>query len=127
MPKVNVNRIACFSGPNLIVLIIGSVLALVLVVMVYLGALATVNLSPVPYDLFAATTPVYRFAFYGALMFMTVSENLIAPSIAAENAGNYGLGRWWEALFNWVIMTGLVVIVAYRLPFQVMHKAAWMP
>lgn len=87
--------------------------------MVFLTTLSTVNLAPVPFDLFAVTTPVFRIAFYAALMFMTVSENLIAPSIAAANGGNYALGRWWEALFNWIIVTGLVVLVAYRLPFQV--------
>lgn len=101
----------------MITLIAGSLFAVILVPLVFLGALSTVNLSPVPNDLFATTTPVYRFVFYGALMFMTISENLIAPSIAAANHGN--LGRWWEALFNLILVTGLVVIVAYRLPFQV--------
>ena len=107
--------------PNMINLIVGSVFALILVGIVLMASLSTVNLSPVPYDLFATSTPSYRIAFYAALMFMTVSENLIAPSIAAANGGNYALGRWWEALFNWIIVTGLVVLVAYRLPFQVRH------
>ena len=108
--------------PNMINLIVGSVFALILVGIVLTASLSTVNLSPVPFDLFATSTPSYRIAFYAALMFMTVSENLIAPSIAAANGGNYALGRWWEALFNWIIVTGLVVLVAYRLPFQVRHS-----
>ncbi len=105
--------------PNLVNLIVGSIFVVVLVGMMLTTTLSTVNLAPVPFDLFATTTPAYRIAFYGALMFMTVSENLIAPSIAVANGGNYYLGRWWEALFNWIIVTGLVVLVAYRLPFQV--------
>lgn len=109
----------CFAGPNLIYLIVGSVFGVLLTALVLTTSLAPVNLSPVPFDLFAVATPIYRISFYGALMFMTVSENLIAPSIAVANGGNYALGRWWEALFNWIIVTGLVVLVAYRLPFQV--------
>ena len=98
--------------PNLINLIVGSICAVILVAMVIFAAYSTVNLSPVPNDLFACTTPVYRFSFYAALIFMTIDEYLIAPSIP-------GNGRWWEALFNVLIMSALVAVSVYYLPFQV--------
>jgi hypothetical protein len=77
-----------------------------------LASYATVNLAPVPNDLFAVTTPVYRFAFYAALIFMTVNENVISRNIAF-------VGSWWESLFNIFVVTGLVGVVVYYLPFQV--------
>ena len=94
-------------------LIVGSIFAVILVAMVVTASLATVNLAPGPNDLFAVTTPVYRIAFYAALCFMTIDENLIALAIPV-------VGRWWEALFNLFITTALLTVLVYYLPFQVL-------
>jgi hypothetical protein len=104
--------------PNLIYLIVGSIFAVLLLGTVVLASLATVNLSPVPYDLFATTTPSYRIALYLAYTFCTINEYLIANAIP-------GIGRWWEALFNWFVVTGLFATVAYRLPFQLKQGNEW--
>ena len=90
----------------------------ILVTLVFGASLATVNLAPVPNDLFAVTTPSYRMTFYASLMFMTINENLIARVIGDPQIGIY-TGRWWEALLNWVVMTVLFGVLIYSLPFQV--------
>jgi hypothetical protein len=97
--------------PNLINLIVGSIAAVLLVGSVLIASIATVNYVPVPFDLFATSTPIYRIGLYLAMMFMTIDENLIALSIP-------GVGRWWEALFNLLITSGLLALVVYYLPFQ---------
>jgi hypothetical protein len=99
-------------------LIVGSVFAVLLLAIALLAAFATVNLSPVPYDLFATTTPSYRIIFYLAITFMTINENLIAHAIP-------GIGRWWEALFNWFVITGVLFTVCLRLPFQLKQGNEW--
>jgi hypothetical protein len=104
--------VECFAMPGIIYLVVGSVFTLVLVGLALAGSLAAVNLAPVPFDFFAAVTPSYQIAYYAALTFCTINEYLIANAIP-------GIGRWWEALFNWFVVTGLVVLLAYRLPFQV--------
>ena len=106
------SNLTCFAGTNLILLIVGSVLASILVTMVMFASLATVNLAPVPYDLFAVSTPIYRVYYYCALMLMTIDENLIALAIP-------NVGRWWESVFNLLIVSALVGLVVYYLPFQV--------
>jgi hypothetical protein len=111
-------RIACWSSPNIVNLIVGSIFVVILVTLVFGASLATVNLAPVPNDLFAVTTPSYRMAFYASLMFMTINENLIARVIGDPHIGVH-TGRWWEALLNWVVMTVLFGVLIYRLPFQV--------
>jgi hypothetical protein len=80
--------------------------------MVILASFAPANLSPVPNDLFAVTTPVYRIAFYIALMFMTINENVLSRSIPMR-AG------WWESLLNVFTVTALLIVLVYYLPFQV--------
>jgi hypothetical protein len=118
-----VDAVECFSGKNLINLIVGSIFAVVLLVMVGFASLSTVNLAPVPNDLFAVTTPAYRLAFYFALVFMTINENLIAPIIGWPLNKTLPLveqsGHWWEALMNWIVMTILFGVLVYSLPFQV--------
>lgn len=110
--------VACFSGPNVINLIVGSIFTVILLVMVVLGSLATVNLAPVPNDLFAVTTPSYRIAFYFVLVFMTINENLIAKLIGEPGNGDQ-TGIWWEALLNWIVMTLFFAVLVYYLPYQV--------
>lgn len=97
--------------PNLINLIVGSLAAVLLVSSVLIASISTVNYAPVPFDLFATSTPIYRIALYLAMMFMTIDENLIALSIP-------GVGRWWEAMFNLLITSGLLALIVYYLPFQ---------
>ncbi len=83
-----------------------------MVVLAFIATLSVVNYTPVPFDLFTTSTPVYRIALYSALMFMTINEFLIAPSIPE-------IGRWWEALFNLIVLSGLLGVIVYFLPFQV--------
>jgi hypothetical protein len=109
---MTLDSIDCWKWPNLLNLIVGSIFTVILVGLVFLASLATVNYAPVPYDLFATSTAFYRIAFYCALMFMTVNENLIAKSIPV-------VGHWWEALFNLIVISALLVILVYYLPFQV--------
>ena len=104
--------------PNLIYLIVGSVFAVALMGIVLLSSFATVNLSPVPYDLFATTSPSYRIALYLAYTFCTINEYLIANAIP-------GIGRWWEALFNWFVVTAVFTVLAFRLPFQLKQGNQW--
>ena len=108
----------CFTGPNLINLIVGSVFAVLLLLLVVFASFASVNLAPIPNDLFALTTPLYRLAFYGSVVFMTINENLIAKLIADPGNGNQ-IGVWWEALLNWIVMTLFFAVLVYKLPFQV--------
>ena len=114
-PFENVN---CFSGSNLVNLIVGSVFAIILLLLVVFASFATVNLAPIPNDLFAVTTPFYRLAFYGSIVFMTINENLIAKLIGNPGNGNQ-VGIWWEALLNWIVMTLFFAVLVYKLPFQV--------
>lgn len=111
-------NVDCFAGTSLIYLIVGSLFAVILLIMVGLSSLSTVNLAPVPNDLFAVTTPFYRIAFYFALVFMTINENLIAKVIGDPGNGEQ-IGIWWEALFNLIIMTLFFAVLVYYLPFQV--------
>ena len=90
-------NVDCFSGSNLVYLIVGSVFGVILLILVGFASLSTVNLAPVSNDLFAVTTPFYRLAFYFTLVFMTINENLIAKLIADPGYGNQ-IGVWWEAL-----------------------------
>jgi len=119
----NIDTVACFSGKNLINLIVGSIFAVILLVMVGFASFSTVNLAPVPNDLFAVTSPTYRLTFYSALVFMTINENLIAPIIGWPLNKSLPLleqtGHWWEALMNWIVMTILFGVLVYSLPFQV--------
>lgn len=112
----------CFVGSNLPNLIVGSIFAVILLFMVCFASLATVNLSPVPNDLFAVTTPVYRLSFYFVLVFMTINENLIAKVIGYPHNLTLTIeqhGIWWEALMNWIMMTILFGVLVYTLPYQV--------
>lgn len=108
----------CFTGKNLVNLIVGSVFTVILLTLMFVSSLATVNLAPVPNDLFAVTTPFYRIAFYCSLVFMTINENLIAKVIGDPGNGNQ-IGVWWEALMNWIVMTLFFAVIVYYLPFQV--------
>jgi hypothetical protein len=108
--------VACFEFPNLLYLIVGSIVTAIMITIVILASYATVNLAPVPNDLFAVTTPVYRIALYCALIFMTVNENVISRNI-------YMREGWWESLFNIFVITALFGCVIYYLPFQVLQMA----
>jgi len=115
----------CFAGKSLVNLIVGSIFAVLLLVMVSFATFATVNLAPVPNDLFAVVTPFYRLAFYFVLVFMTINENLIAPIIGWPINKSLPVieqnGLWWEALLNWIMMTLFFGVLLYTLSFQVIE------
>ena len=90
----------------------GSIAVDLLIALAFLATMSVVNYTPVPFDLFTTTTPVYRIALYSTMMFMTINEFLIAPSIPS-------IGRWWEALFNLIVLSGLFALIVYYLPYQV--------
>ena len=104
--------VSCWGMPNIIYLIVGSIIVLILSGIMLVSRITFSNYAPVPNDLFSTSTPIYRIAFYLAMMFMTIDENLIARAIPV-------VGRWWEALFNLFISSALLAIVVYFLPFQI--------
>ena len=93
-------------------------MVIILVSLAILGAYSSVNLAPVPNDLFAVSTPIYRIWFYVALMFMTINENLIANVIPV-------VGLWWESLLNLLVLSALLGLIVYYLPFQVPQGNQW--
>ena len=94
-------------------LIVGTICALALVAMMLLSNLAFLNLIPTPNDLFTVVNPSYHLVFNLTIVFMTINEFLIGKII----------GVWWEALFNWFVITLLLGMLFYYLPFQVIFSS----
>lgn len=103
----------CFTGSNLIAIIIGTMSAITLLSFACFSSLVKSSVEPVVNDMSITTGVLFKNQYYFTIVFMTINKFLIAPSIGADSFGN-----WWEALFNLIAMTLLVFTVVYFLPYQ---------
>ena len=103
---------ACFSGANLISIIVGSVFLVALLFLALLSSLIQSSVEPIVNDQRVLTGVLFKNQYYASIAFMTINKFWIAPAIGAD-------GNWWEALFNLITLTLLMASVIYLLPYQV--------
>jgi hypothetical protein len=108
----NGQDIGCFTWPNILAVVLGTIAIIFLVFLVFTSSLASSEFEPVVNDLDAICSPSYRICYNCCLIFMTVDEYYIAKVIPV-------VGHWWEALFNLILVTLCFAVIIYYLPFQV--------
>ena len=114
-------KVACFSGTNLIAIIVGALTLISLLFLTLLSTLIQSSVEPVVNDQRTTTGVLFKNQYYISIAFMTVNKFWIAPAI-----GDGPIGHWWEALFNLLTLSLLVASVVYLLPYQVRHLTRYL-